>query len=232
VDAIETATDIWKRDDERSLINILPTVVSNKLIEGSKGRPDLFGLDERTLFKTLRTEKKVPTPTDNRLRLAFWMEYDRAQASNKRMEILPIVAGICMPHYFYNEYLQRPEKVAWLVCPPASYEVVMEEGLQFGIEQLRDILEQPHVSLNSKNQEVVNVKLAELKAKIVAMLDVRVKGAPLQRIQQTSMNVNVSEKQISAAMTELTMDQIEKKLEDLRKRDRHQQVIELKPEET
>ena len=212
--------DPWNRADPRSLINLVPSTVQDFMVRAFSVRPDLFGQDERIVYKALRTEGREPTPTDNRLRLKFWDEYDRAQAQLDRMQMVAVYTGVCSREYFSQRYLTFPEKVAWLMTPPASYVVKMEEALAFGIEQLRDVLEQP--MFDSKGN--FNTKLAELKAKIVAMLDLRVKGGVTQRVEQTTKSFNVtlsqSASEVSQAAVEASMVEIEKRLKELEKRDR------------
>lgn len=223
--------ELWNRAEPRAVINLVPGALANAMLEAGKARPDLFGMDERTLWKQLRSDSKQPTATDNRLRIKFWDEYDRAQADNSRMEVKNIFAGICVREYFYGHYLAKPEKVAWMMCAPASYEVKMEEALAFGIEQLRDILELDHVSASGR----IDVKLLELKAKIVAMMDQRVKGAVVQRVENKNMNLNISTSDQTVAKKAMagTMEQIEKRLKELDSRDRYQakQVAQAKEAE-
>lgn len=211
--------ELWSRSDDRAVINLVPPAVGAALLEAGKARPDLFQRDERDLYKQLRGDNKQPTATDNRIRLRFWDEYDRAQGEVGKMNMSGVFAGVCTREYFYGRYLQNPEKVAWMACPPASYEVKMEEALAFGIEQLRDILDLPVVSpYNGK----YDVKLGELKAKIVAMLDVRVKGATIQRVENRNMNLNISTSDAGVAKKAMmgTMADVEKRIKELEKRDR------------
>jgi hypothetical protein len=213
-------TDLWDRTNPRSIINLVQPGLGRALLEAAKVRGDLFEMDERTLYKQLRSDGKLPTATDNRLRMNFWQEYDRAQATNRDMEIVAIYAGVCSNNYFMNRYLLMPEKVAWMACAPASYSVIMEEALAFGIEQLRDILEMPMVDGKGR----INVKLAELKAKITDMLIIRVKGAVTQKLEQTSKNMNLSITTSDATVAKQamlgSMDAIEKRLKELERRDR------------
>jgi hypothetical protein len=188
------------------------------LIDAGRRRPELFNSDERTLWKTLKDEGKLPNATDNRLRLKFWNEYDRAQAEQNRMDMIAVYSGVCSREYFSKRYVQSAEKLAWLMCPPASYEVKMEEALAFGIEQLRDILELPNVGATGK----LDVKLMELKAKIVAMMDVRVKGAVVQKVEQKNMNLNISTSNDQVAKRAMagSMAELEARLKELDKKDR------------
>jgi hypothetical protein len=205
------AVSLLDRSDPQALINILPPALQTALESAYESDPALFGMDERTLYKHLSGMSRRPTITDNRLRLKFWNEYDRAQSvgNGKEMNITAILSGICSRPFFYDHYLSKPENVAWMLCIPASYEVVMEESLQFGLEQMRDILALP-IEKDGK----INTKLAELKAKITDMLHTRIKGAVVQK----NLNINATPSQVQQAGEELTMEDIQRRLKEIEKK--------------
>jgi hypothetical protein len=211
-------TDFWNRAEPRAMINIVPATVADRLLQASGLHPDLFGRAERDLYQDLKSAGAQPNATDNRLRLRFWEEYERAQGKQERMRVDEIVDGVCSRAYFYGRYLTNPYKVAWLATPPASYEVIAKEALAFGYEQMRDILEMSNTLPSGKP----DVKLMELKAKIVAMLDVRVKGAIIQKVEQKNMNLNVStsDKKVAKLALGESMAEMEKRIKELEKRER------------
>lgn len=200
---------IFDKNDPRALINLVPNRVAERIHQAIEQLPELFSLDEIELKKALRENEATPNAIDNRVRLKFWMEYDRASTSFDKFKIANVVAGICSLEYFYAGYLRSPTKVAWLMCPPTNYTVKAEEALEFGLEQLRDIL-----ALDHGSGLTANTKLMELKAKIVAMLDQRVKGAVVQK----SMNIHAiagnkhAATAIMGQVQPMTMEEIEKKL--------------------
>lgn len=205
----QSEISLFDRSDERSVVRLVPLAVSNYFEDHIAARPDLFAVDERDLYQTLRKEQKQPTPTDNRLRLKFWDEYDRCQSMGKgSMQMASVIAGICSKQFFYDRYLKTAEKVAWLLCPPTGYLTKAEEALEFGIEQIRDILDQPHV-VGGK----VDTKLGDLKAKIVMMLDVRVKGAVMTK--NVNMNLNATTKQVANAATAVSAEDLMRQLKDI-----------------
>lgn len=210
--------DPFSRKEPRSLFNLVTPEVQNAIQRAYQLRPDLFALDERHLLKKLKEEVMLPSVTDNRIRIRFWHEYDFAVESGTRMNFVGMLSRICHKSYFYGTYLQRAEKMAWLMCMPAAYENKIEEMLEFGLEQLRDILETDHFDAKQRP----NIKLMELKAKIVALVEARKYGAIVQRVKQetTSLNVNVSDKQIEYAVTQGTMEDINKRIKMLEGQDR------------
>lgn len=223
-------TSLFETDNERSIVNLVPKAIRTAIEEHLHTNPELFDKDERDLYKWFRKEERIPSPTDNRLRLKFWDEYDRAQAQNlPSMTMINVLSGICSKEYFYGTYLKRPYKVAWLLCPPTGYLNKAEEALEFGLEQLRDILEQNHltggylIDGQMVNQKV-DLKLGDLKMKIVAMLDNRVKGAVIQR--SVHLNANVGAAQIQKATTEATVDSLRRQIKEM---DRQNKVAQNLP---
>ncbi len=217
------AIAISDKSNPLSVINLVPAVVAQAIDDALFTNPELFDLDEHRLAQKLRKDAAPPTPADHRVRMKFWNEYDRAMARGEtKLVMVNVLAGVCTQDMFYKFYLKQPQKVAWLMCPPTGYMIKAEEALEFGMGQLRDVLEQPHV-INGK----VDTRLANLKAKIVQMLEARVLGAVVQK----TMNLNVSSKQVDTATAEDTMESLQRQLKELDRRNRQAQNIPLPPGE-
>lgn len=215
-----------------SVVNLVSDVVREAVIRTARERPDLFLMDERELFKTLSKEKSRPGPTDNRLRIKFWDEYERTHFRNSefsaknKMDMTYVFSGVCTKHYFYNKYVKNAKKMAWLLSPPSGYTAKMQEMLAFGIEQFRDILDLPHFECDSEGDIMpgtINTKLLGIKAKIVGMVQERLEGSVMQKTM--SVNFNASAKQVVDVATAESMAALDKRMEILDKRDR------LKPKE-
>ncbi len=206
--------DFWDRSNPRSVVNLMPRHVAECMELAAKNRPELFQMDERQLRRKLS-----PTPTDNRMRLAFWLEYDRAQAAQTRhMNMARIYEGVSSREFFETFYVTKPERVAWLLCHPHSYEVIMSEALAYGVERIREILEMPFIDKKGK----IDHRTMEMVLKTVALLDVRVKGATIQRVEQKNLNVHVGTggKDVTQALLGNSMDEIEARLKYLEKKER------------
>src|ERR1041384_7730963 len=79
------------RSNPISVVNLVPGAVGKALEDALFTNPEFFDKDERALWVFLRKDNKQPTPTDNRLRLKFWMEYDNAMAKGARMNLANVV---------------------------------------------------------------------------------------------------------------------------------------------
>ena len=227
-----TTPIIWDKSEPKAVVNLIPPGMLRSITAAAEKRPELFQImDEHSLWKTLG-QKQQPTPTDNRCRLNFWLEYERVlNGYTHKMEMTHVYGGICSPAYFTEIYCRNPEKAAWLLTPPASYKTIMEEGLAFGLEQLRKMLSVPDVDEKGRP----NTKLMELKAKIVAMLDMRVKGAVTQRIETKAMNLNITrnEGQVQQMSFENTMAALDEKIKKLEAKTKSQNTdIEIVPDES
>lgn len=211
-------SDVFQRTEPRALINLVPPPIQAAMLDSLKKEPELFGLDERDLFKALRGSNRSPSPTDNRIRLAFWMEYDSSQAEGREFNIQKAYSGICNRSFFYQHYLNSPARVAWMVTAPVGYETKMEEALDYGLDRMREYLEIDAHAVPGKP----NVKLMELQAKIVAMFDMRVRGGIVQRTENKTLNVNLStsDRKVAQATQELSMEALEKRLKELDRRER------------
>lgn len=204
--------DPFSRTDERALINLVPHQFGKAMVEAYKKNPEWFGCAEHDLYKTLGKQGVRPNPSDNRLRMKFWMEYDQAQTEFRRMNMRTVFSGVCSESYFFNYYLTDTSKMAWILTPPANYLVVTEEALQVGLETLRAYLEEPAIKEDGK----IDAKVAELQLKIVAMLDQRVKGAIVQRTM--NLHASVPKNKIEEVLTSKSMEELEKRLRAIEQR--------------
>jgi hypothetical protein len=208
---------MWDQENPRSVINLLPEKVRERVQRALWEQEALFDRDEKDLLKALRELAAPPSPTDNRIRLKFWMEYDYCQSFHaKWIDIGRVVAGICSHEFFYNKYLENPLKVAWLMCPPTPYMVKANEALEFGLEQLRDILAEPHKLPNG----TVDTKLGKLKVNIVEILDARVKGAVVQKTVTAHISGGAAAAAVAQSTPAPTMEDLQRQLNALKKREK------------
>jgi hypothetical protein len=200
------------------MINLVPGAVQDAMLAAHAAAPDLFGLDEQRLYRVLRERGEQPTATDNRLRILFWREYDIAQQSGKKISMGAVWGPICHQNYFYSTYLKRPSCVAWLLTMPVAYETKIKEMLEFSLGQMREILEMDNIDAKGRP----NVKLMELKAKIHALVELRERGAVVQKVEQKSLSVSTTAtaKELADMTRENSMEDIDRRIKELEGRDR------------
>jgi len=210
----QEAVVLFDLANPRSLINLLPPLIKERVSESLWDQEELFQLDEQALYKRLRDLSAPPSATDNRLRLKFWMEYEYCQMmQHQEIQVNRVIAGICTYEYFRKKYLQNPKKVAWMLCPPTGFMVKAQEALEFGVEEMRSILEIDHMPGGK-----INVQLARLKLSVFESLNAIVNGAPVQR----SISATVGAKEAGKLMQNFrghNMQELEKQLTALKKRE-------------
>jgi len=201
------ATDqIGLRDksNPRSLVNIVPLSVS-KAIDVI---PDsIFEMTDGEIRKIGKIDQ-----TEELLRINFWLEYDRAQMGNRKMNITNVICGVCSLQYFQKNIVSNSFKMAYIARPPIEYTLQIEDLLRISLEQMRDILLLPHV----KPDGSVDAKLADVKTRIHDSVELRARGAVPHRVETKNLNVNVDSQQTPLQRQEpLSLDDINKRLLEL-----------------
>lgn len=185
-------TDVSILDETNpfSLINL----VTDDLVPFFKAIPHKYWTTpEHKLFKILE-----PDETDSRLRLTFWDEYNQSQVKRTRINISNVVRGVCSRDYFYETILRDPKKLAWVATPPKDYMITQRSLLDLGLMRMKEILETPFqtemvirdrqgIAIRNPDGSVATVKKIDPRVmgeiqKAVQMLDMRVKGAIVQKI--------------------------------------------------
>jgi hypothetical protein len=147
--------------------------------------PNLLLVPEREARSRAKTDER-----DERFRLCFWDEYQAATAQNRPMSF----ATICTifgsdTSAWAKYYAKRLDKLAFILHPPKNYVHAMKVILDRGLDKLLDIMEMPIV--NKRGEP--DVKVITQIIKVFQLVDLRVKGSIIQRvqIQQQNLNVNV-----------------------------------------
>lgn len=189
------ALTMFDKSEPRALINIVWKEFSEILDRAKFIMPDLFKLSERDIKR-----KTKPDPILDMLRLRFWQEYDRAQLVDQQMRQVDIIRGLCSKEYWYEKICKDPEKLTWILLPLAGYITRMESSLITAQDEIEDILRLPiRQTLHDKHgkkYEVIDSSLIANKIKIWQALDIRVKGAVVQKLavhQKIDQHVTTSE---------------------------------------
>lgn len=203
-------------EERKSVTEMLPPYVCNAIAEIPE---NLRLMDDRELRRHVR-----PNPTVQALRNSFWIEYARCiDKETKWLSISQIISGICSIEYWAQAVLKSPGLVEWVLRPPISYTRAMEEALYFGVEKVRDILDLPFKSTvigkDGFEREVIDTKVAELVLKAFMIIDTRVKGSVIQRSEIKSLNVTASNNELRNAMEAQSMEELNKKLKELQKKE-------------
>lgn len=178
------------RSNPRSIINIAPNWMSN-LIEAMPA--EILEMD----FHKLKNQVQ-PDVFDERIRLAFWNEYHLAQSKLTNMNMSNVYGSVGISQSLLVKTLSNSYKLAYVLTPPADVALTLQETMNFGIEQLRQILAMPHIDQRGN----LDARAADVKFKITQDLINRVRGQTIQRVEVKSQNVNLNA-DVSAGPTQL-----------------------------
>lgn len=165
--------------DPRSLINMVPQHFKDAILNIAKNYPEYLTLPEYDLKKLLE-----PDDTDDEIRVAFWHEYVRAQDAGNKIRLITAFSNFCSDHYFYHKMITNPKKVAWIICRPAHYMMSLEASLDNGRRSIKKIMAMKIFDDNGN----IKPKEAGIFLKAYEMLDNRVRGSVIQRIEQKSVH--------------------------------------------
>lgn len=186
-----------------SLSNKLPAEtceVLTGLIWEDPRLPALLHDEEDLLHYIKITHAHVPTVNDHRVRFLFWLEFENSCLEGRNMIPNNIHSLVCDAKAFRKLFLGLPYRAAFLLCRPAGYQACVKETLTHGLKRMREILDMPEYDAKGK----LNTKLLELKVKVFGMMDLRVHGAPTQKIHQVNQNLDgPSAKQVTQDVKQL-----------------------------
>jgi len=193
---------------------------------------------------------------DIQLKHALWHEYDTAMMEKRKMMVKNIIRGILPQPQFTAIYLQDKLRVEWMMRPPNHYWNEMRILLEKSTMKIHEILDIPVVrkvckcsrhclcgrkgGQFSKNEEdvvcaclevckcepVYDSKIAQVQQRLHESIEMRVKGAVLQRVRVDKQSLiaqiradGISTQESNKESTESivsTPQDIEKQLQALR----------------
>lgn len=147
--------------------------------------PSYIGLDERFI-----RQKADPTELDERVRLTFWDEFHQASVQGRKMHINNVInSHTTTIEVLVRDYLRKPGvKLAYIITPPRRYGTSMRILLDKGMRRMEEILDMP-LKLPNGNP---NAALISQVIKAFQLIDLRVKGAVIQKMQIQQQNLNLN----------------------------------------
>ena len=130
----------------RSLVSLLPEAMVQQLLLVWNTHANLFKLSERDLAKELRRQGKTVGPLDHKLRVRFWAEFDRVQSITRddgqtpKFSMAHVIGNDFPKETFYRYYITDPGKLAFLLCPPTDYKLLLEIVLVQGLFTLLEFV--------------------------------------------------------------------------------------------
>ena len=227
---------LFSPENPMAIAKMLPPIFCGHLLENVlKADPEVLELisDEDELLRHLKAEKHYrPTVNDQRLRYLFWQEYENAVLDNRKMIVSNVHSLVCDIKSFQKLFVgSLPYRTAFLLCRPAAYQHTLHEMLLHGMKRMRQILDLPETDANGK----INTKIIELKLKVTAMVDMRVNGAPTQKVHQITQNltsgISATKSDVKELVNSGDMATIQKRIEEIEseKRKLESRTISVEP---
>lgn len=186
--------------------------------------------DETALKAWLYKEHQFrPSVAENRYRYQFWLEYENSIRDNRQMRMTNVYYFVGAESTFKKLILADPRRLCWMICRPAGYESTAREMLQYGLSRMREYLEKDPFESGKPDMRLMKMQLD-----IVKMMDLRLHGAPTQKLQQLTVQATLgADGKLQAIGDNGNMEDIKRKLEDLRDRKRKLEGrgVESKPAE-
>lgn len=233
--SVHKETELIPKDvtgGDKSLLALLSGVpkMRQKIMELQKDSPELLLIDEVSFKKK---HQDVITLVTQRIRVALWQEFEQAIHNNRVMRVSQIFAGTCSESSFYN-LINNPVRLAYILCAPADYVVMLKEAHSAGLEKLREIFSARIMD----DEGYLNPKAADMVIKAFALLDARLKGAVVQRIDQRNLHATVPTQAGTQGlglpqdmeMLDAELTKARKQIADMTRLPRHPTTIELKEE--
>lgn len=172
---------IYEKDMPNSVVNKLPETLAKYVRELPE---ELHFWDEAEARQHVR-----PTITLERARCSFWSEYHDAIVNKKQMSIRAIARGVMSRQALENGIFQNPRSLAFVLIPPADYQIMLKEMHMAALEEVRKIFLIPEKNKAGEH----NIKAAELKLKAAMWLSDLVWGPPIQhmKVQQDTRSVSL-----------------------------------------
>lgn len=132
--------------NKRSIINLVPPEMAQRIRQLRNSEDGhLLGFTERKLRLELARRGKPLCANDERLRLQFWLEYERIQDDHdnkKKFDMSYVVGRIIGKEQFYTDYITDNCQLAWLLCPPVNYAQAIEQALLVSTNKIIEVIEE------------------------------------------------------------------------------------------
>jgi hypothetical protein len=244
-------------EDELSIFDILPAGVRKAYARIPKDIVEMDD-DElvEQLNALSATEKNINLSRrkDIELKHSFWHHFDQAVSQKKKIKLDEVLHGIMQKPHFTVQVIDNPYRLAWVLRPPKNYWNNMRVLLDFSTENLYKILEAPIRYRNCRCKYACRCsklyleendglckcerkcacpwqydpKIMELQRKTHEMIEMRVRGAIIQRFLidkkqliaqvQTTKDVQKENEDSEQKSLPPSMDALEDELAEVKKR--------------
>lgn len=153
------------------ILNTLDSDEFCKLVEGVAFKNAIKKIPKPLLQKSseqLETEVK-PTEMDYFIKNAFWNEVRRALLRSRKIEPEDVYGGICTYTHWFNNILNNPKKLAWMISPCSDVKNGVAELKHWLLHKIREVLSLSVTNADgSPNQAIIKevIKCTEVVFKL------------------------------------------------------------------
>lgn len=175
--------------------------------------------------KQLRKQAK-PSLTEYEMKVALWGEIDASNEMGRKISVYNIYSDVCSEAFFYKT-INNLEKLAWLMSPLRKYEDKAAAALEKATERYEELLSMEITTTRKvKNKETgqyeevtqTDPKKAAVLLATIKNVEERVKGMAVQK------QISVHEKGPKDKKYEENMEEINKRLTELRESERMKEL--------
>lgn len=170
--------------DDRNVINMVSKKLRETVIDIYQRHPEWQTTSELELRDML-----MPSLMADRMRISFWEEYQRAQDRGVHMMMSKVYDPFMTLQTFYGNFIKKDSNVAWMISPPSEHFLSMKADLYQGKDELGKVL---RMKLFDENGDL-KIEQAKVFIKVFEIYSNRIYGSAIQRIEQKTANINLSD---------------------------------------
>jgi hypothetical protein len=207
-EAPQRFADIVASDDEVEedyhlhLISMLKEKKSEHLSASIRRNSDLLTLHSAD---EIRRNAKV-TDTDQLLRHSFWEEVKNAESKKRKLKESNVWQGICTTRYWEKVVRHDEWKMAYVLTPVRDRFLVQKAAHSQGLENLLRIVNADPFKRKQGGSKELDPRIAKVVLEAFKILDDRVYGQAVQRVQTTTENNT----------KQLTPDELKKQISEMK----------------
>jgi hypothetical protein len=119
-----------------------------------------------------------------------------------------------MPTPMITKRLREQIMLAFIMCPPVTYDTFLTEALDKGLSRLREILDLPL----HKADGTVDTRVADLHVKVTAFIDMRKNGGIVQKTMNLNVDAKTSLGEVKKMAKDLSVEELDRKIKQLEER--------------
>lgn len=173
-------------ENPRHFINICPKKIREAAFSIP---PEAFLWDERMIIRMAYEDNQVPE-MDERLRLAFWAEYDRCFRLPQKMVQDNILRGICSRSFFESRYLAKWKIILLIITEPFEQKRSLNYAHHLSLSEMVKFIKLP-IGIDVKTG-LPDARMYAIKEKLFEYLNEKVNGSTIQKVDITQKSLNVN----------------------------------------